>query len=217
GGRGKIKTYLRTDDKLPKIWEFIGQKIKEGRQAYVVYPRVEDSGAGDLKAVTAEFQKLQKIFAPHPIGLLHGRIRPEEKEQVMNAFRANRLKLLVATSVIEVGVDVPNASVMVIENAERFGLAQLHQLRGRIGRGEHDSFCILVTPAKNKEATSRLKIMEETSDGFRIADEDLKLRGPGELLGTQQSGMPKLRFGDLVTDRTLVERARSLVREHLSA
>ncbi|MBA4150611.1 MAG: ATP-dependent DNA helicase RecG [Verrucomicrobia bacterium] len=216
-GRGKIKTYVRAEDKLPKIWDFIRQKITEGRQAYIVYPRVEDSGvAGDLKAVTAEYEKLKKIFAPHPVGLLHGRIKAEEKEHVMNAFRHDRVKVLIATSVIEVGVDVPNASVMVIENSERFGLAQLHQLRGRIGRGAHDSFCVLVTPAKNEEAMERLQILEDTNDGFKIADEDLRLRGPGELLGTQQSGMPKLRFGDLVQDRMLVERARTLVRESLS-
>ncbi len=215
GGRGKIKTYVRAEDKLPKIWEFLSQKINDGRQAYIVYPRVEESGSGDLKAVTAEYEKLKKLFAPHAVGLLHGRMKSEEKEQVMSAFRNDRMKILLATSVIEVGVDVPNASVMVIENAERFGLAQLHQLRGRIGRGAHDSFCILVSPAKNAEATARLKIMEETIDGFKIADEDLRLRGPGELLGTQQSGLPGLRFGDLFKDRALVERARWLVGESL--
>ena len=143
-GRGRLKTFLRTADKLPKVFDFIRGKLKEGRQAYLVYPRVEESDGGDLKAVTREWEKLQKEFAPSQIGLLHGRLIPEEKERVMADFRANRTHVLVATSVIEVGVDVPSATVMLIENAEQFGLAQVHQLRGRIGRGAHESWCILV-------------------------------------------------------------------------
>jgi ATP-dependent DNA helicase RecG len=149
------------------------------------------------------------------VGLLHGRLRSEEKELVMAAFRENRIQVLLATTVIEVGVDVPNATVMVIENAEQFGLSQLHQLRGRIGRGSHESYCILIATAKTEEAKARLKTLEETTDGFRIAEEDMKLRGPGELLGTQQSGMPRLRFGDLILDRPLIEKARELVRDSL--
>ncbi len=216
GGRGQIKTFVRTADKLPKVWDFVRSKIAEGRQAYVVYPRVEDTENGDTKAVKAEFATLQKQLAPIRLGLLHGRLKSEEKEQVMSAFRDNRIQVLLATTVIEVGVDVPNASVMLIENAEQFGLAQLHQLRGRIGRGAHESFCILVSTAKTLEAQRRLKILENTSDGFRIAEEDLKLRGPGELLGNQQSGLPALRFGDLIEDRALVEKARQLVKDSLS-
>ncbi|MGI8966578.1 MAG: ATP-dependent DNA helicase RecG, partial [Limisphaerales bacterium] len=138
-GRGKIKTFIRAQEKLPKVWEFVREKIQEGRQAYIVYPRIEDSGSGELKALVHEFDKLQKQFAPHRLGLLHGRLKSEEKEQVMKGFRANEIRALLATSVIEVGMDIPNATVMVIENAEQFGLAQLHQLRGRIGRGVLDS------------------------------------------------------------------------------
>ena len=217
-GRGRIKTFVRDADKLPKVWEFIRTKIAEGRQAYVVYPRVEDADTvSGVKAVKVEFEKLQKALAPLRVGLLHGRIRSDEKERVMNEFRANRLHVLLATSVIEVGVDVSNATVMLVENAEQFGLAQLHQLRGRIGRGAHDSYCILVASAKTDEARQRLKVMEETNDGFRIAEEDLKLRGPGELLGQRQSGVPPLRFGNLAEDRDLVEQARRLAAEHLAA
>jgi ATP-dependent DNA helicase RecG len=154
------------------------------------------------------------MFAPWQMGLLHGRLKDEQKDRVMAAFRANETQLLLATSIIEVGVDVGNATLMLIENAEQFGLAQLHQLRGRIGRGAAESHCILIAGVKTEEAARRLKILEETTDGFRIAEEDLRLRGPGELLGRQQSGAPPLRFGDLAQDRALVERARALVREH---
>jgi len=186
-------------------------ELKKGRQAYVVYPRVEDSEQGAIKAVTQEREHLQRVFAPFQIGLLHGRLKSAEKQEVMRSFRENRVHVLVATSVIEVGVDVPNATVMLIENAEQFGLAQLHQLRGRIGRGAHDAYCILVAAAKGREARQRLRVLEETNDGFRIAEEDLKLRGPGELLGQQQSGLPNFRFGDLSTDLELIQQARQLV------
>ena len=216
GGRGPIKTFVRAAEKLPKVWDFIRSKLKEGRQAYVVYPRVEDREQGETKAVKAEYETLQKSATPFRVGLLHGRLKSDEKDYVMNAFRQNKIQVLLATTVIEVGVDVPNATIMLIENAEQFGLSQLHQLRGRIGRGAHESFCILISTAKTQEAQRRLKILEETTDGFRIAEEDLKLRGPGELLGTQQSGMPPLRFGDLVSDMPLVERARELVKVSLS-
>jgi ATP-dependent DNA helicase RecG len=211
-GRGRVKTFIRTAEKLPKVWEFIREKIAAGRQAYVVYPRVEEQDtANDIKAVTKEFDNVQRSLAPFKIGLLHGRVKSAEKENVMAAFRANRIQALVATALIEVGVDVPNATVMLVENAERFGLAQLHQLRGRIGRGAHESFCILISDAKKPEAQARLKILEETNDGFKIAEADLKLRGPGELLGREQSGMPKFRFGNLVDDLDLIRQARELV------
>ena len=217
GGRGRIKTFVRATDKLPKVFEFIREKLASGRQAYIVYPRVEVADTDkDIKAVTKEFGNVQKALAGFQIGLLHGRIRAAEKESVMTAFRANAIQALVATSLIEVGVDVPNATVMLIENAEHFGLAQLHQLRGRIGRGAHESFCILISDAPQAEAQSRLKILAETNDGFKIAEADLKLRGPGELLGQQQSGLPDLRFGDLVEDGGLIRQAREWAKIQLA-
>ncbi len=213
GGRGKIKTFVRASEKLPKVLEFIREKLSGGRQAYVVYPRVEDSGAKELKAVVTEFENLKKLLAPFQVGLLHGRLKSAEKENVMADFRANKIHVLLSTSLIEVGVDVPNATVMLIENAEAFGLAQLHQLRGRIGRGAHEGFCILISDAKNADAQARLKILEETNDGFKIAEADLKLRGPGELLGQQQSGLINLRFGNLAEDLSLIRQARELARQ----
>ncbi|HEX5400111.1 MAG TPA: ATP-dependent DNA helicase RecG [Verrucomicrobiae bacterium] len=216
GGRGGIKTFVRTTEKLPKVWEFIREKIAAGRQAYIVYPHVEQQDtANDIKAVTKEFENVQRALAPFKAGLLHGRVKSEEKERVMTAFRTNQVQALVATALIEVGLDVPNATVMLIENAERFGLAQLHQLRGRIGRGAHGSFCILISDAKNEEARARLKILEDTNDGFKIAEADLKLRGPGELLGREQSGAPKFRFGNLAEDLDLIRQARELVAKNL--
>ena len=185
-------------------------KLSEGRQAYVVYPHIEESNPIGVKAVTAELAKIQQGLAPFLVGMIHGRLRPQEKEKIMTAFRDKQLTVLLATSMIEVGVDVPNATVMLIENAEQFGLAQLHQLRGRIGRGAHDSFCILVTAARNKAARERLAVLEQSSDGFRIAEADLALRGPGELLGQQQSGLPKFRFGDLAGDFDLIQQAREV-------
>ncbi|MGC9942379.1 MAG: ATP-dependent DNA helicase RecG [Verrucomicrobiota bacterium] len=212
GGRGGIKTFVRTTDKLPKVFDFIREKISGGRQVYIVYPRVEVADTDkDIKAVTKEYENVQRLLAPFKAGLIHGRIRPAEKEKTMSAFRANQIQVLVATSLIEVGVDVPNATVMLVENAEHFGLAQLHQLRGRIGRGAHESFCILISSAKNADAQARLTIMEDTGDGFKIAEADLKLRGPGELLGQQQSGLPDLRFGNLAEDLNLIRQARDLV------
>jgi ATP-dependent DNA helicase RecG len=212
GGRGAIKTFVRATVKLPKVFDFIREKISSGRQAYIVYPRVDVADTDkDIKAVTKEFANVEKALTGFKVGLLHGRIKPAEKEKVMAAFRANEIKALVATSLIEVGVDVPNATVMLIENAEHFGLAQLHQLRGRIGRGAHESFCILVSDAEHKEAQARLKILEETNDGFKIAEADLKLRGPGELLGREQSGTLDLRFANLAEDLNLIRQARALV------
>jgi ATP-dependent DNA helicase RecG len=210
GGRGQIKTFVRPADKLPKVWEFIREKLAAGRQAYVVYPRVEESGGKGLKAVTTEFESLRKRLAPFCVGLLHGRLKSREKDAVMVEFRAGRVNALLTTSLVEVGVDVPNATVMLVENAEAFGLAQLHQLRGRIGRGAHESYCILVSDAKTAAVDERLKVLAETNDGFRIAETDLKLRGPGELLGREQSGLPKFRFGNLAEDFDLIRQAREL-------
>lgn len=210
GGRGRIKTFVRTAEKLPQVWEFIRQQLGAGRQAYVVYPRVEEGDASGVKAVVREFENVTARVAPFRVGLLHGRLRAWEKEAVMAAFRANALNALLATSLIEVGVDVANATVMLIENAEQFGLAQLHQLRGRIGRGAAEAYCILVAAAETPEARARLRVLAETNDGFRIAEADLRLRGPGELLGQQQSGLPRFRFGDLTRDLELVQEARDV-------
>jgi len=216
-GRGSIKTFVRTTAKLPQVWKFIREKLQAGRQAYVVYPRVEeDGGERALKAVTKEFDNLAKQLAPFRIGLLHGRLKAGDKEAVMADFRANRTQVLLSTSLIEVGVDVPNATVMLVENAETFGLAQLHQLRGRIGRGAHESFCILISEARNKESQERLRVLEETTDGFKIAEADLKLRGPGELLGQQQSGLPRFRFGNLAEDLNLIRQARDIAAQLLA-
>ena len=209
-GRGAVKTFVRTADKLPKVLAFIREQLASGRQAYVVYPRVEETGPTGLKAVTLEFETLRQALAPFRVGLLHGRLKSKEKEKTMTAFRANTLHVLLATSLIEAGVDVPNATVMVVENAEQFGLAQLHQLRGRIGRGAHDSWCILVAAVKNREACRRLEVLEETANGFLIAEADLKLRGPGELLGQDQSGLPQFRFADLREDLELIKQARQV-------
>jgi ATP-dependent DNA helicase RecG len=212
-GRGRVKTFLRPVESLPRVWAFLREKLAQGRQAYVIYPRVEDADtSAGIKAAAREWHHLEKVFAPWKVGLLHGRLRSHEKEQTMAAFRARQTQVLMATSVVEVGVDVPNATLMVIENAELFGLAQLHQLRGRIGRGAEESYCILIAAGKSAAARERLKTMEETTDGFRIAEADLKSRGAGDLLGRQQSGFPRLRFGDLAADADLVERARALVR-----
>jgi ATP-dependent DNA helicase RecG len=210
-GRGRVKTLVRAADKLPKVWAFVREKLAAGRQAYVVYPRVEDTGESGIKAVTKEFANLTKLLAPYRVALLHGRLSGREKEQVMAEFRSGKAHVLLATSLIEVGVDVPNATLMLIENAERFGLAQLHQLRGRIGRGAHESFCVLISDANDPATRLRLKVLEQTTDGFKIAEEDLKLRGPGELLGREQSGMPNFRFGDLVEDLDLIRQAREIV------
>ncbi|MSU61000.1 MAG: ATP-dependent DNA helicase RecG [Pedosphaera sp.] len=213
-GRCPIRTFVRQSDRLPKVWEFIRAKLKEGRQVYVVYPRVEEGVSGrPAKAVTAEFEKIQKHLAPFASGLLHGRMKPADKENVMAGFRSGAIQVLVATSLIEVGVDVPNATVMLVENAEQFGLAQLHQMRGRIGRGSHESFCILVADARTDDAQRRLKTLEETADGFKIAEVDLTLRGTGDLTGQQQSGLPPLRFGDFSRDLPLVEKARVFAAE----
>lgn len=214
-GRGRVRTFVREADRLPLVWDFIRDKLAAGRQAYIVYPRVNETDNSTLKAVTREFKKIQKEIEPRQAGLLHGQMASEEKDAVMTAFRKNEIQALLATSVIEVGVDVPNATVMLIENAEQFGLAQLHQLRGRIGRGEEESFCILVADMKTQEARRRLAFMEQTNDGFRIAEFDLQERGPGELLGRDQSGLPPFKFGDLRTDLKLIDRARELVKANL--
>jgi ATP-dependent DNA helicase RecG len=214
-GRGSIRTFVRATDKLPQVWEFIRQRLEEGRQVFVVYPRVEEGGPTGLKAVTREFDNLKARLAPFRVALLHGRLKAKEADAVMTAFRANSVNVLLATSLVEVGLDVPNATVMLVENAEAFGLAQLHQLRGRIGRGAHESFCILISDAKNPGSRERLRVLEQSNDGFRIAEADLRLRGPGELLGQHQSGLPQFRFGNLAGDLDLIQQAREIAAEIL--
>ena len=209
-GRRPIKTVLRGEEARGKVYEFLRAQVAEGRQVYIVYPLVEVSEKLELKAATAMAERLRHEVFPHlPIGLLHGRMKPEEREAAMAEFASGRLPILVATTVIEVGIDVPNATVMMIEEAERFGLSQLHQLRGRVGRGRHESYCILMSgKAVGEEARRRLEVMCETSDGFVIARRDLEMRGPGEFLGTRQSGIPELRAGDILRDHDILEEAR---------
>jgi ATP-dependent DNA helicase RecG len=209
-GRTPVQTFVRGDEAREKIYEFIRDQIVKGRQAYVVYPIIEESEKLDLRNATEMYENLRgEIYPEFQVGLLHGRMKSAEKETVMRAFIANETRILVATTVIEVGVDVPNASVMLIEHAERFGLSQLHQLRGRVGRGAAESYCILLAQfSKTKEARERLKIMEETTDGFKIAEKDLEIRGPGEVMGTRQSGIPAFRIANLVRDQKILEVAR---------
>jgi len=208
-GRTPIITQRRSSKDLDKFWAFLTKQLGEGRQAYVVYPLVEESEKVDAKSVKAEFERLKLLLPQARLGLLHGQLDAAEKERVMTAFRAGEIQVLLSTTVVEVGVDVPNATLMLIENAERFGLAQLHQLRGRIGRGKHASYCVLVGETKSVEGWRRLKIMEETTDGFRIAEEDFKIRGPGNIFGTEQSGLPPLRFASLESDYELLTMARN--------
>ncbi len=209
-GRTPIETYSVTDDKAPRIWEFIRKQVAAGHQAYVVYPVIAENEESELKAAIKMYRELSgKVFADLKVGLLHGRLDAELKDQVMRMFQRGELNVLVATTVIEVGVDVPNATVMVIEHAERFGLAQLHQLRGRIGRGGAKSYCILMTGGKvTDEGQRRLKAMTDTNDGFKIAELDLELRGPGEFFGTRQAGMPDFRVANIIRDAQLLEAAK---------
>jgi ATP-dependent DNA helicase RecG len=216
-GRIPIKTAIRSEKKREDVMNFVRQEVQDGGQVYVVYPLVEESEALDLKDATAGFERLKKRFPEFGIGLLHGRMKTEEKDAVMKQFINHEIQILVSTTVIEVGVDVPNASVMIIEHAERFGLSQLHQLRGRIGRGKRQSYCILMPDVKvSKSGAYRLKTMEETNDGFRIAEADLKLRGPGDFLGTKQSGLPDFKFADIVEDQYLLTQAKEKAKTLLS-
>jgi len=217
-GRTPIETMVFGEDQRQEVKRLISREVRAGRQVYVVYPLVEESEKMDLKDATQRYQYLRDTVFPRlSVGLLHGKMKPAEKEKVMSAFVAGEIKILVSTTVIEVGVDVPNASVMIVEHAERFGLSQLHQLRGRVGRGAEKSFCVLLTSDKKTViAEERLGVMAKTTNGFIIAEKDLELRGPGELLGTKQSGLPEFRIGNIVRDQQLLEQAKQEAEFYLS-
>ncbi len=221
GGRLPITTYALTEDKREKAYEFLREEIKKGRQAYIVYPRIEETSADPgnekhasrpraSKSASHMHDHLRhKIFPDLKLALIHGRMKPHEKDAIMKKFKENKINILVSTTVIEVGIDIPNASLMIIEHAEMFGLSQLHQLRGRIGRGEYSSCCILLGSPATESARKRFYTMTETQDGFKVAEDDLEMRGPGEFFGTKQHGLPEIRFGNIIKDFGIMEEARS--------
>ncbi|MFT4175697.1 MAG: ATP-dependent DNA helicase RecG [Luteolibacter sp.] len=209
-GRGKIVTAVRVTPKLTEVTKFVREQLESGRQAYLVYPLVEEGGVVKAESATEALEKWRKRLPKFEVGMIHGKLKPEEKESMMARFRGGEIAALVATTVIEVGVDVPNATVMLIHHAERYGLAQLHQLRGRIGRGGHKGYCVLLTDTKDPVALDKLKELERSSDGFQIAEADLKLRGPGDVLGTMQSGLGELKFVDFLSDIDLLREARAM-------
>jgi ATP-dependent DNA helicase RecG len=216
-GRGSVTTAVRIAPKQSDVTQFVKDQLSSGRQAYLVYPLVEESESLNAESATAAFEKWKKRLSAWQVGLIHGKLKPDEKDEVMRRFREGEIHALVSTTVIEVGVDVPNASLMVLHHAEGFGLAQLHQLRGRIGRGGHKGYCILLTDGKNPEGLEKLKVLEQSEDGFEIAEADLRLRGPGDVLGTQQSGLSDLRFVEFLPDTSLIRQARSLADQVLAA
>ncbi|MEE8360198.1 MAG: ATP-dependent DNA helicase RecG [Candidatus Omnitrophota bacterium] len=208
-GRGEITTYWVSDAEREKVYDFLREEISKGRQAYVVYPRLEETALEDLRSAKLMYDELKdKIFKDLRVGLIYGKMESKKKDLTMRSFKKGDIDILVSTVVVEVGIDVSNASVMVIENAERFGLSQLHQLRGRIGRGKHESYCVLISDTDKETAQKRLTAMTESQDGFQIAEEDLKLRGPGDVFGTRQHGLPEIRFGNIVRDMEIMEVAR---------
>jgi ATP-dependent DNA helicase RecG len=207
--RGKIITAVRESTKLGEVLGFIRERLDQGRQAYIIYPLIDESEKLDAKAAATEFETWRQRLHPFQCELLHSRIPTDEKQAIMDRFRAGKTSALISTTVIEVGVDVPNATIMLIENAERFGLAQLHQLRGRIGRGEHRSYCVLLTEKNGEDGIARLSVLEGTSDGFEVAEADWEMRGPGDLLGTAQSGLPRLKLGNLKRDARIMREARA--------
>jgi ATP-dependent DNA helicase RecG len=212
-GRTPIETRVFKEAARPRALALLEEQLAQGRQAYVVFPLVEESEKVDLADATQGAAQLEAQLPGRRVGLLHGRMKPAQKEAVMAAFRTRELEVLVSTTVVEVGVDVPNASVMVVEHAERFGLSQLHQLRGRVGRGAARSYCLLLTSyALGEDSRARLEVMESTTDGFLIAERDLELRGPGEFLGTRQSGLPELAVANLARDQALMSQAQAEAR-----
>ena len=226
-GRTPVETYVVHEDKRQRMYNFVRKLVGEGRQAYIICPAVEDRAAqegaegepvpfADLKAVKSYAQHLQdEVFPDLRLALLHGKMRPREKDAVMAAFAAGDVDVLVSTTVVEVGVDVPNAALIIVENAERFGLSQLHQLRGRVGRGKHQSYCVLITNSHAPDAMTRLKTLASTTDGFKISEEDLKLRGPGDFFGSRQHGLPQLALADLSGDMRLLQQAQQSARQLL--
>ena len=214
-GRKPVRTLHQFDARRDDLYRFVRRQIEEGRQAYIVYPLINESEKIDLKNLEEGYQQVVEAFPQYTVCKVHGKMKPAEKDAQMELFASGKAQIMVATTVIEVGVNVPNASVMVIENAERFGLSQLHQLRGRVGRGADQSFCILMTKYQLSEDTrKRLEIMTSTNDGFEIAEADLKLRGPGDLEGTQQSGIPfDLKIADIARDGQLLQYARRVAEE----
>ena len=215
-GRSPVETFLVGGDKRERMLGFVRKQVAEGRQVYVVCPMVEEGEeetTADLKSAQAYCKTLsEEVFPDLRVGLVHGKLKPKEKEAAMRAFAQGETDILVATTVIEVGVDVPNASLMVIENAERFGLSQLHQLRGRVGRGQHQSYCVLVSDHRDPDTRARLKALCATTDGFQIAEEDLKLRGPGDFFGSRQHGLPQMQGGGLLQDLVLLRQTQEAAR-----
>jgi ATP-dependent DNA helicase RecG len=209
-GRTPVETKAFGDSQRKKAYDAARRELEAGRQAYVVYPLVEESEKSDLADATSGADELRRVLAPHTVGLLHGKMKPEEKEAVMSRFRKGEIHVLVATTVIEVGVDVPNATVMIVEHAERFGLSQLHQLRGRVGRGAARSQCLLIAhyARAGDDARERLRTLVRSQDGFEIARADLRIRGPGEMLGTRQAGLPVFEVADLYRDEAILDEAR---------
>jgi len=211
-GRQQIKTYAVPSSYRNRIYLFMKKEIEKGRQVYMICPMVEESETLELESVIKYTEKLKKEIFPHyNIAYLHGKMKPKEKNEIMEEFSQGRIQVLVSTTVVEVGINVPNATLMVIENAERFGLSQLHQLRGRVGRGKHQSYCILISDAKNKIALERMKVMTDTTDGFKISEMDLKLRGPGDFFGTKQHGLPDLKIANLYEDMVILKQAQEAI------
>ena len=215
-GRQKIETYAVDSGKRQRAFRYIQKHLEEGRQAYIICPMIDES-QNDMASVREYAEMLQETcLRSYRIAMLHGKMKPKQKEQIMQDFSSGKIDVLVSTTVVEVGVDVPNAVIMLIENAERYGLSQLHQLRGRVGRGSYKSTCILVSDAQNEEAVARMQIMAQTSDGFRIADEDLRLRGPGDFFGARQHGLPDLKIANMMTDMQTLKQAQLVAKDILS-